>query len=277
MKKALFALMCLAAMLAAGTSLKAQEVTIMLTPGWTWISNPTTDTIAITEAFGPFAPMQGDIIKSQWGNSKYLNGQWRGVVSKFYPGYGYKYYSNREMPVTVTMGEPLPFEAVSTAEPSDVTATSATVGGTVSVSEGNHVFVRGVCWGTEEMPDVDGSHATGAAEAGSQTISLDGLTPGTTYHVRAYMVTDHGLSYGEAVSFTTLEGDGGSSTAPIGAIDGKFTINEDGGQIYFSQGNLQYQASTNTWKFAESQYDYIGDANSNLFALSVMLRFDFMC
>ena len=50
----------------------------------------------------------------------------------------------------------------------------------------------------------------------------------------------------------------------IGAINGKFTINDNGDQIYFSQGNLQYQASTNTWKFAESQYDYIGDANSNI-------------
>lgn len=54
------------------------------------------------------------------------------------------------------------------------------------------------------------------------------------------------------------------SNFPTGAINGKFTISEDGGQIYFSQGNLQYQASTNTWKFAESQYDYIGDANSNI-------------
>ena len=56
MKKTLIVIACLAAMLAAGTGLKAQEVTITLTPGWTWISNPTTDTIAITEAFGPFAP-----------------------------------------------------------------------------------------------------------------------------------------------------------------------------------------------------------------------------
>ena len=56
----------------------------------------------------------------------------------------------------------------------------------------------------------------------------------------------------------------GQSNVPTGAIDGKFTINEEGDQIYFSQGNLQYRASTNTWKFAENQYDYIGDANSNI-------------
>lgn len=32
--------MCLVAMMAASLSLKAQEVTITLMPGWTWISVP---------------------------------------------------------------------------------------------------------------------------------------------------------------------------------------------------------------------------------------------
>ena len=54
------------------------------------------------------------------------------------------------------------------------------------------------------------------------------------------------------------------SQAPIGAINGLFTINANGDQVYFSQGNLQYKASTNTWQFAANQYDYIGDANSNI-------------
>lgn len=54
----------------------------------------------------------------------------------------------------------------------------------------------------------------------------------------------------------------GQNTAPTGAINGKFTINADGDQVYFSQGNLQYQASTNTWRFADNQYDYVGSANS---------------
>ena len=43
-----------------------------------------------------------------------------------------------------------------------------------------------------------------------------------------------------------------------------FTINENGDQIFFSPGNLQYQASTNTWRFAEHQYDLIGSDNSNI-------------
>ena len=46
---------------------------------------------------------------------------------------------------------------------------------------------------------------------------------------------------------------------PEGAINGLFTINENGDQVYFSQGNLQYQASTSKWRFAEFQWDYIGN------------------
>ena len=45
---------------------------------------------------------------------------------------------------------------------------------------------------------------------------------------------------------------------PEGAINGLFTINENGDKVYFSQGNLQYQASTNTWRFAEHQWDFVG-------------------
>lgn len=35
-------------------------------------------------------------------------------------------------------------------------------------------------------------------------------------------------------------------------------------QIIFSPGNLQYQASTKTWRFAERQWDFIGRANENI-------------
>ncbi len=54
------------------------------------------------------------------------------------------------------------------------------------------------------------------------------------------------------------------TSVPIGAINGLFTINVNGDQVYFSQGNLQYQASTNIWRFAESQWDYRGQENSNI-------------
>ena len=47
---------------------------------------------------------------------------------------------------------------------------------------------------------------------------------------------------------------------PVGSKGGLFTINANGDQVWFSQGNLQYQASTQTWRFSENQYDFVGDA-----------------
>lgn len=55
-----------------------------------------------------------------------------------------------------------------------------------------------------------------------------------------------------------------SMWATEGALSGRFTINANGDQVVFSQGNLQYQASTQTWRFAENQYDYIGADNANI-------------
>ena len=51
---------------------------------------------------------------------------------------------------------------------------------------------------------------------------------------------------------------------PEGALSGLFTINANGDKVRFSQGNLQYQASTRTWRFAEHQWDCMGAANSKI-------------
>ena len=52
--------------------------------------------------------------------------------------------------------------------------------------------------------------------------------------------------------------------APEGAINGLFTINASGDQVYFSRGNLQYKPYTDTWRFAENQYECIGGDNINI-------------
>ena len=54
-----------------------------------------------------------------------------------------------------------------------------------------------------------------------------------------------------------------NSLVPQGALSGLFSVSATQ-QVRFSQGNLQYQASTDTWRFALQQYDIIGCANSNI-------------
>ncbi len=51
--------------------------------------------------------------------------------------------------------------------------------------------------------------------------------------------------------------------APKGAVDGLFSVSPSK-RVYFSQGNLQYQASTKTWRFAEHQYDVVGSSHSSI-------------
>jgi len=56
-------------------------------------------------------------------------------------------------------------------------------------------------------------------------------------------------------------GDGNTpeQPTPVGAINGKFSV-APGKQVYFSRGNLQYNAFHDKWRFAENQWDYVGDA-----------------
>ena len=44
---------------------------------------------------------------------------------------------------------------------------------------------------------------------------------------------------------------------------GKFATSTPGEYVRFAPGNLQYQASTRTWRFAKHQYDVIGNAAGN--------------
>lgn len=51
-----------------------------------------------------------------------------------------------------------------------------------------------------------------------------------------------------------------NENCPEGAINGIFSVSSTK-KVYFSKGNLQYQASTKIWRFAERQYDIIGEDN----------------
>lgn len=150
---------------------------------------------------------------------------------------------------------------VTTSNVTDITSTSAICGGVVANSGGADVTARGVCWSTTENPTISDAHTSDGTGTGTFTSSLTNLTPQTTYYVRAYATNEAGTAYGEQKTFTTEQD---SPNAPTGAINGLFTINENGDKVWFSQGNLQYQASTNTWRFADNQWDYVGEDNSNI-------------
>ena len=53
------------------------------------------------------------------------------------------------------------------------------------------------------------------------------------------------------------------SDTPEGAIGGLYSVGADK-RVFFSKGNLQYQASTGKWCFAEHQWEIIGDGNNKI-------------
>lgn len=65
----------------------------------------------------------------------------------------------------------------------------------------------------------------------------------------------------------TVSQSGGDTSVKLtfseGAINGAFSVSSNK-KVKFSQGNIQYQASTKTWRFAEHQWDIIGADNKNI-------------
>ena len=152
---------------------------------------------------------------------------------------------------------------VTTSVVSDITSNSATCGGNVSNDGGETVTAFGVCWSTTHDPIVSDSHTTDGTGTGYYTSSISGLSANTTYYVRAYATNSIGTAYGEEMEFVTTTEPGAGAFDQNGASNAVFTV-ASGRTVHFSKGNLQYQASTDTWRFAENQWDHIGDDNANI-------------
>lgn len=137
---------------------------------------------------------------------------------------------------------------------SNVTTNSATCGGNVTFEGYGVVSARGVCWSTTHDPTINDAHTIDGSGMGDYSSNLNGLVVCTTYYVRAYATNQVGTAYGNEVSFTTEQ-----PIPPTGAIVGLFSTSETQ-KVWFSKGNLQYKASTNTWRFADNQWDYVGSS-----------------
>ena len=131
---------------------------------------------------------------------------------------------------------------VNTGDVRDVTETTAACGGEVTNTGGSAIIVRGVCWGTSASPTVDGSHTTDGSGTGAFTSSISGLTPNTTYYVRAYATNSAGTAYGETVSFTTMAVD------TCGTITLPYSENFDG---YTTSTTASTGVQPDCWKLVQ--------------------------
>jgi hypothetical protein len=105
---------------------------------------------------------------------------------------------------------------VTTNPVTSIQQTTATCGGSVVSQDSASVTARGVCWSTTANPTVAlSTKTTDGSGTGSFTSNITGLTPDSTYYVRAYATSIAGTVYGNEFTFTTAAS---TATTPSLAI-----------------------------------------------------------
>ena len=136
-----------------------------------------------------------------------------------------------------------------TATISSISGTSATGGGTITSDGGATITTRGVVWGTTTGSST--FSATSGTGTGSYVSNLSGLTPATTYYVRAFATNSVGTVYGPETSFVStatapiLSTTAASSIGKVDAVSGG-TITNNGGSTITASGICWSTSATPT-------------------------------
>ncbi|TVQ17575.1 MAG: hypothetical protein EA361_02285 [Bacteroidetes bacterium] len=98
---------------------------------------------------------------------------------------------------------------VTTASMSNVGQTTATGGGNVTSDGFGTVTARGIAYSTSPDPTISNNTVSAGSGTGPFAANITGLSPGTTYYLRAYATNSAGTAYGQQVNFTTTGGSSG--------------------------------------------------------------------
>ena len=153
--------------------------------------NPTTSNTKITSGTGR-GLFTCDITNLQEGTIYYVRAY---AINKKGTSYG-------EQKSFTTKAYAVP--TVTTSSATNISYTSATVGGNVTNDGGATVTERGFVYSTSQNPTTSNTKVTCGTGTGSFSYSLSNLQDGTTYYVRAYAINKKGTSYGEQKSFITI-------------------------------------------------------------------------
>lgn len=154
----------------------------------------------------------------------------------------------------------------------DITNESATIRCKINVEDFDCVTFCGVFLARNDYDlgyyyytdDIDFSSYASLYEGsfvneGEFVVGLTYLQKNTEYYYRAVICINN-----QWYTFSSIDSFWTAAYVPKPNVpDGAFSIGQ-GRYVLFSPGNLQYQASTKLWRFAQQQYDYIGDDNTKV-------------
>lgn len=98
--------------------------------------------------------------------------------------------------------------SLTTTNPNNITNTTAKSGGTITNDFGNPITSRGVVWSISPNPTIALTTKTSdSLGTGTFTSTLNNLKQNTTYYIRAYATNKNGTTYGNEITFTTVNVD----------------------------------------------------------------------
>jgi hypothetical protein len=109
-------------------------------------------------------------------------------------------------PFTTPVVSPVTACVVTTYDPIQSIADTSAVTYAEVLDNGNGtISTVGACWSTTINPTTSDPHTIDPGVTGPFYTTMTGLSPSTTYHVRAYAINSFGTSYGEDRVFTTTQ------------------------------------------------------------------------
>jgi uncharacterized protein (TIGR02145 family) len=177
----------------SGGNITSDNGSPVLARGICWGNDPVPDTTGSHTNDGPGSGTFSSVLSGLTANTQY---NVRAYATSIY---GTRYADE----LTFSTGQNATAPFIGTSAVSLITQTSATCGGNVVADGGQPVTLRGVCWSTVPYPTTSGNKTEDGSGTGVFTSSLTGLSPNTTYYVRAYATNEIGTSYGNEISFTT--------------------------------------------------------------------------
>ena len=115
-------------------------------------------------------------------------------------------YGNQISFETALFNEGSTVPTLITAEVTSITSISAVTGGTITNDGGEDIIDKGIMWSTVpewSIWDYDFTIYGNGPGSGSFVSNLSGLTPGTTYFVKAFATNAVGMGFGPTLRFTT--------------------------------------------------------------------------
>ncbi|MFZ4707914.1 MAG: hypothetical protein ACOYMF_18075, partial [Bacteroidales bacterium] len=161
-------------------------------------------------------------------------------TGNFVIDYPYVYLCNGYNLTTFRLTSPITLPLVSTSQLSQITTTSADCGGNVISNGGSSLTARGVCYGRFINPTILDTKTNQGIEVGTFSGNITGLSPGTSYNIRAYATNIVGTTYGKNLKFVTLSNlvvttNTATSITQSSAVSGG-TINGDAGSPIIAKG-----------------------------------------